>query len=324
MIKRLRAHRDELLAAAAAVVALVIVALVFIPPRLASHQAARGDYVSIADVPAQHPNTSSGGVFTSVCGRNENDRHNSDNLITFPHQPGAAQHVHEYVGNQAVDADSTNTELAAAPTSCSNGDHSAYFWTVLRDTRPSAASGRSAGPWDGGTHNAGLRLPAASVTIEYRSSSAGPVVPIPRFLRMLAGNARALTTPIAGVSPAQWSCSGTPDRQTQLYPLCPSGQRVVRTYNFPSCWDGLHLDSPNHRSHVSYPTASGSCPHNTFPIPQLRLQVAYAVPPGRSYAIDSFPDQHRSPLSDHAEFVNVMDEDLMVQATSCINNRARC
>jgi Domain of unknown function (DUF1996) len=323
VVDRIRTRRAGFAVPAAAAVALVALALLAVQLRFPGHHGpVRGDYVSIGDVPPQPPTTSSGGVFTSECGRNDSDRHNSDNLITLPHQPGAAQHVHEYVGNQAVDADSTDAELAVAPTSCSNGDQSAYFWTVLRDTRSVTESAGDL--WDGGAHNAGIRLLADRVTIEYRGSRAGGVVAMPRFLRMLAGNARATTRPVAGVASAQWSCSGNPDRRTQLYPLCPAGQQVVRTYDFPSCWDGLHLDSPNHRTHVSYPTADGSCPHNTFRIPQLRVQVAYTVPPGRSYAIDSFPDQHRSPLADHAEFVNVMPEELMARATGCINIGARC
>ena len=31
---------------------------------------------------------------------------------------------------------------------------------------------------------------------------------------------------------------------------CPGGIRA--TVIFPSCWDGVNLDSPNHQSHVAY------------------------------------------------------------------------
>jgi Domain of unknown function (DUF1996) len=50
-----------------------------------------------------------------------------------------------------------------------------------------------------------------------------------------------------------------------------------------SCWDGKNLDSPDHKSHVAYPTAGpasfdtdgGACP-TTHPvkIPQVMLEVS--------------------------------------------------
>jgi hypothetical protein len=54
---------------------------------------------------------------------------------------------------------------------------------------------------------------------------------------------------------------GTP--QTHGFPTtnCPNGLRAQ--VFFPSCWDGVNLDSPDHRSHVAYPTQeydSGPCP----------------------------------------------------------------
>ena len=314
------------IAVAVGVGAAVLVFLA-LPSFLASAQAgaARRDYVDIADVPVQNLGRRAGGTFSSACGRNEMGHHNSDNLITLPDQPGAAQHVHEYVGNTATDANATNTELAAAATTCSNGDRSAYFWNVLRhlSDQPTGSSPNH-DAWYGGEHNPGHRIPATSVQVQFHGNSTAPVIAMPPFLRLLAGNARAGTVPATGASRPQWSCSGEPLRRTQLYPLCPPGQDVVRTYDFPSCWDGLHTDSANHRSHVVYPTSDGGCPHNTFPIPQLRLTVTYSVKPGRSYAIDAFPDQHRSPLTDHAEFINVMPAPLMAQAVRCINSGETC
>lgn len=60
--------------------------------------------------------------------------------------------------------------------------------------------------------------------------------------------------------------SGTP--QTKEFPKtnCPNGVRAQ--VFFPSCWDGVNLDSPDHQSHVAYPTGSydsGPCPEG-FPV----------------------------------------------------------
>ena len=59
---------------------------------------------------------------------------------------------------------------------------------------------------------------------------------------------------------------------------CPGGIRV--TAIFPSCWDGVSLDSPDHRSHVAYSTgaalAGDKCP-STHPvrIPQVMYEIMY-------------------------------------------------
>ncbi|KAI1317011.1 hypothetical protein F5Y16DRAFT_414676 [Xylariaceae sp. FL0255] len=65
--------------------------------------------------------------------------------------------------------------------------------------------------------------------------------------------------------------------------FCAGGIRSVLT--FPTCWDGVNLDSPNHESHVSYPIegnendalgAYGTCP-STHPvkIPRVMFEVMW-------------------------------------------------
>lgn len=57
---------------------------------------------------------------------------------------------------------------------------------------------------------------------------------------------------------------------------CPDGLRVELA--FPSCWNGKDVDSPDHKSHVAYPTfvQSGNCPPE-FPIrlPTLLYEVIF-------------------------------------------------
>ena len=154
--------------------------------------------------------------------------------------------MHEYVGNLSTDAYSTESSLASAGTTCTNGDKSAYFWPVLR-TSEAAHGGHS-----------GLVEPA-SVLVRFHGNPTSKVVPMPRFLRIGAGDARAATSAYPAAL-AHWSCTGYPDRPTPLYPLCPPGHRVVRTFDFRSCWDGRRTDSPNHRDHVVFPASDGTCP----------------------------------------------------------------
>ncbi len=260
------------------------------------------DYVAAALIP-EHRVVALPGVFTSPCGRNMNGHRNSDNVINSPGVAGAASHLHDYVGNVATDAHATDASLAAAGTTCENGDRSTYYWPVLRDR--------------------GIVVQPESVQITFHADAATDVVAMPRFLRLVTGDAKAVTSG-GRHARARWSCGGRPDSHTDRYPLCPPGEPVVRTFDYPSCWDGRRIDSPNHRDHVVFPAAQGGCPHATFPIPRLQLRVFYRLSFGTKYRIDTFPDQLNSPATDHGDFINVMPDDLMQHVVTCLNSRVSC
>ena len=99
---------------------------------------------------------------------------------------------------------------------------------------------------------------------------------------------------------------------------------MQRILDFPSCWDGKNIDSANHRAQIVFPLSSGRCPKNTTAVPQLRMTLTYNVPAGRSFAVDTFPEQNHSPITDHADFENVMPDGLMGFAVSCINGGRNC
>ncbi|MEU5806314.1 DUF1996 domain-containing protein [Streptomyces sp. NPDC047718] len=295
------------------------------PQRAAADGA--GDSVDVREVPPGPaepapvgPDASTGTV-TVDCGRNEERHYNEDNLVVSPGLHGGAHHTHAYVGNLSADARSTDAALAAAATSCRGGDRSTYYWPVLRRTdRPGTR------PYErtAGHGNAGEVLTEASVSVEFHGNAASKVVPMPRFLRAVTGDAVALTARGDADVRARWGCSGLPDRSTTQYPRCPEGDRVTRTLAFPSCWNGLDGDSANHRSHLVFPAANGVCPKDTFPVPQLRVRLAYDVAPGTPLAVDSFPEQRHSPRTDHAMFVNAMTDAQMAAVVDCLNEGRTC
>ena len=278
---------------------------------------------AVARAPAPGPAASTGS-FTSRCGRNTGGHRNSDNFITAPGLSNGAHHVHDFVGNLSADRNSTDATLAAA-TTCQRGDKSVYFWPVLRDIRH---TGEDAGqPGGGPDGNQGHILTPDQVTIDFLGNPQANVVPMPRFLRIVTGDAKAVTNgPNAPNAHAHWTCSGTPARaSTTHYPLCPAGQLLQRTGEYPSCWNTTDTDSPTHRTHVTFPDpATGACPTATVPIPRLRITLGYHVPPGRSFALDSFPDQARNAVTDHFDFENVMPDTLMAIAVDCINTGRTC
>jgi hypothetical protein len=311
-----RLGRPLLLLGLGAVIALVVVTIA----RLGSASEGAGpsgkDFVEIGAVPVGQPPPALGpgastGTVTVACGRDEEGHHNGDNLVTMPGERGGAHHTHDYVGNLSTNAMSTDASLAAAPTTCSNGDRSTYYWPVLRLAGDDPAE-----------H--GPAVPPAAVLVQYRGSPVSHTVPMPRFLRIVTGDAMAHTANPPHVTRVSWTCAGFTDRRTDHYPRCPAGHRLLRIFDFPSCWDGRHLDSPTHRTHVVFPAANGPCPEGTFPIPQLHIEVSYELAPGAAFSVDGFPEQRHDPRTDHAGFINVMTDQQMTAVVGCLNTGRAC
>ncbi|MGV4886574.1 DUF1996 domain-containing protein [Streptomyces viridosporus] len=297
-----------------------------------------GDYVDIESVqpnvfaPKQTANASRG-TFTSECGVNENGLFNSDNVIAAPGVANGAHHFHDYIGNQATNAFSSDEELAQAETSCvDQGDRSSYYWPVLRlqnGTREQDADS----PGGGIEGNVGEIVTPKEVTLTFVGNPQGEVTAMPRLLRIITGDAKSFVNGPANAN-ASWSCTGFEDRQLKdKYPLCPQGSDVVRTFNFQSCWDGRNTDSANHRTHMAFVDAEGNCPAGFEPVPQLVQRIVYDVDApsledgGKTtplFAVDSFPEQLHKPITDHGDFINVFDEDLMNEMVDCINEGRTC
>jgi hypothetical protein len=289
---------------------------------------ARSDFTAIGNVkpnvrrPANRGGASTGS-FAVSCGRNENGHFNPDNVIVAPGVSNGAHHMHDYVGNKSTDAFSTNNSLAASGTTCTNGDQSTYYWPVLR-LRDGRKERDAAAPGGGQDGNVGTILQPKQVTIEFKGSPVSKVAGMPRFLRIITGDAKSFTNGPANAN-ASWSCTGFENRQLKdKYPVCPKGSDVVRTFSFQSCWDGRNTDSANHRTHVAFAAKDGSCPRGFKAIPQLVQRIVYAVPPGSRFAVDSFPEQLHKPVTDHGDFINVMSDQLMAGAVRCINDGRAC
>ncbi|WP_431046404.1 DUF1996 domain-containing protein [Streptomyces sp. P1-3] len=288
----------------------------------------RDDFVDIttvrpeADRPQERDGASTG-TFTSACGRNENGHFNPDNVIVAPGVSNGAHHMHDYVGNESTDAFSTDESLAASGTTCDNGDQSTYYWPVLR-LRDGQRERDADAPGGGQDANVGRILTPDEVTITFQGSPVGEVTAMPRFLRIITGDAKAFTNG-PGNANASWSCTGFENRQLKdKYPLCPEGSKVVRTFAFQNCWDGRNTDSANHRTHVAFAEADGSCGNGFRAIPQLVQRIVYDVPQGTLFAVDSFPEQLHKPVTDHGDFINVMPDRLMAEAVDCVNDGREC
>jgi len=260
------------------------------------------------------------GTFVARCGNNEDNHRNPDNFIVALGLANGAHHMHDYVGNKSTNGLSNDLTLDAAGTTCQQGDKSTYFWTVLRDTKKQGQDANLDGGGKDGNIGGILR---PNVKLEFRGNAQSKVKAMPRFLRVITGDAKAGTNGPANAK-AQWTCTGFNDRVTTKYPLCPQGSQVQRILDFPSCWDQANTDSANHRAHILFPGKDGSCPARTAAVPQLRMTLTYSVPQGQAFALDTFPEQNHNPLTDHGDFANVMPIGLMNKVVDCVNTGKSC
>ncbi|MDQ6798228.1 MAG: DUF1996 domain-containing protein [Actinomycetota bacterium] len=230
----------------------------------------------------------------------------ADDPIVHPGDPGAS-HLHDFFGNKTTTAATTTESLQAGPTTCQPlGDHSAYWVPSL---------------YNDGTQVAPLRV-AAYYNLNGRQP--GSIVAFPTGLRMIAGDSNATSAQPATIT--DWSCLPKPPGTTAGgVPTCDPTSHLLLRVTFPDCWDGLALDSPDHRSHmaVSEGTSDGlrHCPA-THPqaVPQLALKVEYPIRGGPGVTLSS-----GGQVSGHADFWNAwVPDQLSHLVDTCLNTPTTC
>ena len=83
------------------------------------------------------------------------------------------------------------------------------------------------------------------------------IQPLPKGLKMIAGTSSNAT---AAGAVGSFECFMPATGASRLGTVGPSiptncqpGDRVRVHINFPQCWDGINLDSPDHKSHMAVP-----------------------------------------------------------------------
>ena len=243
----------------------------------------------------------------------------ADDPIVFPSMPGAS-HMHSFVGNKAVDADTTAQDLTKfTATSCKPAlDHSAYWVPTLYDN----ATGKP-------VETTGFRVYYRSI----RSNSTG-VMPIPNGLRMIAGDAKKKVPTPRGAQ-GQFYCAfygpgdldGIARSTNGNWPICDPNSYATLHFmlQFPDCWDGKHLDSPNHKDHVAFGTDQGCPADHPVRIPALTFDIQYGVkgtPQGYYLSSDK---EGKSASSMHGDAFLSWDVTTMNKRTKdCVLQRRTC
>lgn len=186
-----------------------------------------------------------------------------DDPIVFPGQAGAS-HSHTFMGNRSTNANTTAASLVAAGTSTSctvPQDKSAYWFpTLLRNgTQVVSPSAQTI------YYKAGI--------LDYKK-----VQPFPSGLRFVVGNMMATQSEFQN-APGKvegFEC-GNLSFQWDIPANCAPGSELNVRYQAPSCWNGVDLDSANHKSHMAYPV-NGECPAGyPVPVPMIEFKLSWPV-----------------------------------------------
>jgi hypothetical protein len=260
-------------------------------------------FVALASfVPAAQPAQAGLDVAWNVtCDANKWAR---EDPIVFPGQSNLS-HMHTFFANTTVDANTTTQSLlASGPSSCERGfqdaDHSAYWVPALykKTASGSLEELHPAKPSD------------FSVTTYYRRAgglNGDKIAPFPQGLRMIAGDAKA-TTPQDHIS---FRCintdnGGIQNKSGKEFPTCDANQTLIGDILFPNCWDGTHLDSADHKSHMAYSKgATASCPaDHPVKLPQVTFEPRWRAinGPGSQFMLSS-----GGPYTLHGDFFAAWD-----------------
>jgi hypothetical protein len=217
-----------------------------------------------------------------------------DDPIVFPGKPGAS-HLHTFVGNRTTNAFSTHASLRSGATTCERrADRSAYWVPALyKGSR--------------------LVLPTTA-TLYYRRFTVAPVLPFPDKLRIVAGDMMARS--VQGTRVTFWSCGVRSHVRRSTHVLtCPRGEFLHLAVFFPQCWDGRHLDSPDHKSHMSY-MRRGRCPSShPVEVPTLEELYRYPIRGGKGISLAS-----GGLYSGHADFINAWEPSALRRLVNgCLN-----
>ncbi len=208
------------------------------------------------DGPASQQGAHGDGNFRATC---QYSHFNYDDPIIYPNKPGKA-HLHMYYGNTETDAYSTKNSLVNSGGSTCNGfelNRSAYWSPALLDGKGNVV------------------LPK-QIILYYKTKRVNDVQRMPQGLKLIAGNLPGRHS--FNVSEDLfWSCgaSGHSYNKSNRIPEC-NGDTINATISFPQCWDGVNLDSRDHRSHVAQVDVHQDCPaSHPVRLPQLGVLLYY-------------------------------------------------
>lgn len=269
------------------------------------------------DTPSQ--NSDGTGQFRFTC---DFSHMSYDDPIVFPGRQGAA-HLHTFFGNTGINYASTQASIETSGNStCAGGtaNRTGYWVPAVIDTKD------------------GTPLRPSRILVYYKSDFLPGVdtKPYPAGLRMVAGDMKSS----AAQDRTDWGCIGPNGENEQRFKSipasCPVGYTVEATIEFPTCWDGVNLDSPDHKSHMSFTmwnndTRRITCPtSHPVQVPTLTEKIQYTVAEAGSTASwrlssDNYSKDLPGGFSIHADWFNGWDPKVQaIWLKNCIQANRDC
>jgi len=206
-----------------------------------------------------------GGTFTVNCHSLTIQR--SDPIL----QPNTAgSHLHAVIGGNAFRRSMVGTFSArdANQTSCDKAkDHSNYWVPYMYHRRTDGMLEMV--PWNHAAVYYQKRACNYSATAKCDSDNFQQLA-FPDGFRMIAGDSlrRTYNDKDFEQQAVSFSCLGGTSGETKGFPTSTCTNLIRAQIYFPSCWNGIDLDPPDHKSHVAYPIDNyngGRCPQ-THPV----------------------------------------------------------
>jgi len=240
-----------------------------------------------------------------------------DDPIVHPGRQGAA-HMHDFSGNWSARYDSTYDTMRSAPrsgpgTTCDpHGDTAGYwvptFYNPSGGIVENVASTAYYVPGKyGATNLAAIRAFPADLKIVADMEKSGPY-----GSGWHCGDA---TLPAKG---GTLNSNGPPDCRNRTDGpggIFPDDTRVQAKIVFPDCWNGVSLDSADHRSHMAYSGTAGCPVTHPVSLPRLNMKVKYETFGGSGFTLSS-----GQPSTMHADFWNTWEQaELEKRVQHCLN-----
>jgi len=212
-------------------------------------------------LPAESPDDV--GAFRMLCNAGKIIK---DDPVVYPGQPGVS-HLHVVWGNQGMDANSTYQSLrTTGTTSCGDPNapvnRTAYWMPAMLDGVGNVVLPDL-------IQNYYKQIPAGTAECQRRATAC---IGLPNGIKYVYGWNPVTHSggPNDINSMDYWAFKfvcWTDDQGHEAIPGsyhtiadivaagCPAGAKLVILFAGPGCWDGKNLDTPDHRSHLSYGTA---------------------------------------------------------------------
>lgn len=202
---------------------------------------------------------------------------NYDDPIIYPGQKGQS-HLHTFFGNQAMDWRATDrTALNRGASTCAGGiaNRSGYWIPTMMTA-------------------AGQPIAPNFVIVYYKSGYQGievgsgrprgdaSQIQLPNGLKLIAGSPTSQVPQNTQNISFECAVAGTTGETLGQFgssiPNCAAGTQIKGRVRFPQCWDGVNLDSADHKSHVVYGTFGSGCPtSHPVPLPEISYNIYWPV-----------------------------------------------